>query len=40
MLIESVQRGVTGNQVDTGRFVPDEGQVAHFQSLVRAAVIG
>lgn len=37
-LIESVQRGVTGNQIETGRLIPDEGQVTHFQNLVRDAV--
>ena len=39
-LIESVQRGVAGNAVPEGLLVPDEGQVAAFQQLVREAVAG
>jgi len=37
-LIESVQRGVAGGRVPEGVLVPDEGQVAAFQALVRSAV--
>jgi phenylpropionate dioxygenase-like ring-hydroxylating dioxygenase large terminal subunit len=34
-LVESVQRGLTGNQIETGRLVPDEGQILHFHDLIR-----
>lgn len=37
-LIESVQRGMASGRVDTGRLVPDEQQIQHFQELVKAAV--
>jgi choline monooxygenase len=37
-LIASVQRGMESGRVETGRLVPDEQQIEHFQNLVKAAL--
>ncbi|MCW2774534.1 MAG: oxidoreductase [Nocardioides sp.] len=39
-LIESVQRGMASGLIDTGRLVPDENQIEHFQKLTRDAIHG
>jgi phenylpropionate dioxygenase-like ring-hydroxylating dioxygenase large terminal subunit len=37
-LIEAVQRGLHTGRVDTGWLAPDEGQIVHFQKLVRGII--